>query len=163
MEVFDLAETFRKLAGRLVASYALDAMERLYHGAPPDLGVVRAFIEAVRAAPRRRSASVGIGAAVRLSTDALVGAALEVAGGCAHLAAFRRQTLEDQSGDRGFSESRMARMIICPLSRERRLSTFRSISRPAVRTWAIRCGTCARLPYACRCHECSCRVIRQLS
>jgi hypothetical protein len=109
MEVFDSAMTFKKLAAKLVASYALDAMERLYPGAPPDLPVVQAFIEAVCAAPRSRSELVGIGATVRLSTEALVGAALEVAGSCVHLSAFRRQTFEDEVPDRGFSGPRMLR------------------------------------------------------
>jgi hypothetical protein len=109
MEALDSATTFKKLASKLVASYALDAMERLHPGEPPDLGVVQAFIDAVRAAPRRCSASVGIGTAVRFSTDALVGAALEVTGGCVHLAAFQRQTFRDEVPDRGFSGARILR------------------------------------------------------
>ena len=104
---FRLDVTFKKLAGKLLASYALDAMELNQPGEPPDAGAVRAFIESVRAAARQRSATVGIGETVRLSANDLVGAALEVAGGCVHLAAFRRQAFEDQCGDRGLPGTRM--------------------------------------------------------
>jgi hypothetical protein len=97
MEIFDCDTTFKKLAGKLVASYALDAMELNRPAKPPDASVVRAFIDSVCAATRQRSSIVGIGETVRLSANDLVGAALDVAGGCVHLAAFRRQAFEDQS------------------------------------------------------------------
>ena len=99
IEVFDSDTTFKKLAGKLLGSYALDSIELNRHGEPPDACAVRAFIGAVCAAARQRSATVGIGETVRLSAGDLVGAALEVTGGCVHLAAFRRQVFEDQRRD----------------------------------------------------------------
>jgi hypothetical protein len=107
MEIFASDTTFKKLAGKLVASYALDAMELNRPAKPPDARVVRAFIDSVCAATRQRSSIVGIGETVRLSANDLVGAALEVAGGCVHLAAFRRQAFEGQSRDGGVRGARM--------------------------------------------------------
>jgi len=93
-EVFDGDTTFKKLAGKLAASYALDAIELDQPAEPPGVDQVRAFIQALRSAPQERSATAGIGETVRLSTDGLVGAALEVDGACVHLAAFARHALE---------------------------------------------------------------------
>jgi hypothetical protein len=101
IEVFDSDATFRKLAPKLLASYALDAMELERPGAPPDSSAVNAFIQSVRAAECQPSTTVGTGEMVRLSASDLVGAALQVGGGCVHLAAFRRQAFEDQGRDEG--------------------------------------------------------------
>jgi hypothetical protein len=108
IEVFDSYTTFRKLAGKLLASYALDAVELKRFGEPPDAGAVRAFLEAVCVAERQPAATVGIGATVRLAANDLVGAALEVAGGYVHLAAFRRQAFEESSGQSS-PEARISR------------------------------------------------------
>jgi hypothetical protein len=94
LEIFHAEATFRKLAGKLAASYALDAMEVNNPAEPPDGNAVRAFIESVRSAPQQRSTTVGLGETVRLSTDQTVGAALEVDGCCVHLAAFSRHAVE---------------------------------------------------------------------
>jgi hypothetical protein len=86
IEVFDSDATFKKPAPKLLLSYALDAMELERTSEPPDSRVVDAFIQSVRAAARQPAATVGIGKMVRLSAKNLVGAALEVGGGCVHLA-----------------------------------------------------------------------------
>jgi ARG and Rhodanese-Phosphatase-superfamily-associated Protein domain len=90
IEIFDADTTFKKLAGKLAASYALDAMELDEAAQPPDIDAARAFIQSVRSAQQERSATAGIGETVRLSTDEIVGAALEVDGRCVHLSAFDR-------------------------------------------------------------------------
>ena len=90
IELFDNEATFKKLVGKLAASYALDAIELPNDVEPPDVGAVRSFVDAVRSAPQERATTVGMGETVRLSTDEVVGAALEVNGSCVHLAAFRR-------------------------------------------------------------------------
>jgi hypothetical protein len=90
IEIFDNDATFRKLSGKLTASYALDAMEVNDVTEPPDANAVRSFIESVRSAPRQRSSTAGTGETVRLSTDELAGAALELEGNCVHLSAFNR-------------------------------------------------------------------------
>jgi hypothetical protein len=109
IEVFDSDATFKKLAGKLLASYALDAIELQRFGEPPNAGAVRAFIDSVGAAVRQPSPTVGLGEMVRLSANDLVGAALEVAGDCVHLAAFRRHAFEDQRRDQDLPGARMSR------------------------------------------------------
>jgi hypothetical protein len=99
LEVFDSDKTFKRLASKLIASFALDAMELDQPGDLPDTDTVRTFIDTVRTALRRRSATVGVGETVRLSGDDLVGAALEVDGRCVHLSAFRRNAFKDQHSD----------------------------------------------------------------
>jgi hypothetical protein len=109
IDLFDSDATFRKLAPRLLASYALDAMEVECPGAPRDSRVVSAFIQSVCAAEPQPSTTVGIGEMVRLSAGDLVGAALQVDGCCVHLAAFRRQAFEDHRRDQGPPNARMTR------------------------------------------------------
>jgi hypothetical protein len=109
IDVFDSNATFGKLAPKLIASYALDAMEADGTAASPDARLVSDFIESVRAAAHEPSPTVGMGEMVRLSADHLVGAALQVDGCCVHLAAFRRQAFEDQGRDQGRPKARMTR------------------------------------------------------
>jgi hypothetical protein len=99
----------RKLAPKLLASYALDAMEVEDTAASPDTRAVGAFIQSVRAAAHQPSTTVGFGEMVRLSAGDLVGAALQVDSCCVHLAAFRRQAFEDQGRDQGWPKARMTR------------------------------------------------------
>ena len=107
IEAFDSDTTFQKLAPKLLASYALDAMELERTSEPPDSRAVDTFIQSVCAAARQPTATVGIGKMVRLSAKTLVGAALEVGGRCAHLAAFHHEALEDQARDQGVHWARM--------------------------------------------------------
>ena len=109
IDVFDSDVTFRKLAPKLLASYALDAMELEHPAAPPDSSAVNAFIQSVRAAAHQPSTTVGIGEMVRLSAGDLVGAALQVDGCCVHLAAFRLQAFEDQDHDSWKPRARVTR------------------------------------------------------
>jgi hypothetical protein len=99
IDVFDSDVTFRKLAPKLLASYALDAMEVEGTAESPDTRAVNAFIQSARAAAHQPSTTVGIGEMIRLSAEDLVGAALQVDGCCVHLAAFRRQAFENQGRD----------------------------------------------------------------
>jgi hypothetical protein len=109
IDVFDSNATFRKLAPKLLASYALDAMEVEGTAASPDTRAVDAFIQSVGAAARQPSITVGNGEMIRLSASDLVGAALQVDGCCVHLAAFPRQAFEDQGRDQGWPKARMTR------------------------------------------------------
>jgi hypothetical protein len=109
IEVFDSDVTFRKLAPKLLASYALDAIELEHPAAPPDSSSVNAFIQSVRAAAHQPSPTVGVGQMVRLSASGLVGAALQVDGCCVHLAAFHHQAFEDQDRDPGKPKARATR------------------------------------------------------
>jgi hypothetical protein len=96
LEVFDAATTYHKMARKLLSSYALDAMECAGEAQSPTVDSVKAFIDAVRSAPSEQFPAAGLGATVRLSSDAIAGAALEVAGDCVHLSAFGRQTFTDE-------------------------------------------------------------------
>jgi hypothetical protein len=96
LEAFDAATTFARLARKLISSYALDAMECSDAADSPPIELVQAFIDAVRFAPSQRFMVAGLGETVRLSTDTVVAAALEVKGGCVHLTAFSRRTLGDR-------------------------------------------------------------------
>lgn len=109
LEMFDKASTFRKLAKKLITSYALDALELSGTAEPPDIVAVRAFIDEVRSARTLSFITVGMGQTVRLSNDALVGAALTIADGCIHLAAFRRQVFDDVLGHPGLPQAHMQR------------------------------------------------------
>ncbi|MBO0757879.1 MAG: hypothetical protein J2P54_18695 [Bradyrhizobiaceae bacterium] len=109
MEIFDSDTTFKKLARKLVASYALDAMELDQTGDLPDADAARSFIHSVRVASRERSGAVGVGKTVRISGGDLVGAALELDGRCVHLSAFGRSAFADQDGDNGLRDAGMRR------------------------------------------------------
>jgi hypothetical protein len=75
LELFDRADSCRRLMPKLIRSYAIDAME-----VPPDAadaGALQyaAWLEVVATAPGRVFAAVGEGATVRLEGESLVGAA----------------------------------------------------------------------------------------
>ena len=109
IDVFDSDATFRKLAPKLLTSYALDAMEVERPGASPDTRAVKAFVQSVRAAAYQPSTRVGVGEMVRLSAGDLVGAAPQVDGCCVHLAAFRRHAFEDYGRDQRRPKAPMTR------------------------------------------------------
>jgi len=109
IDVFDSDVTFKKLAPKLLASYALDAMELEHPVASPDPSSVNAFIQSMRAAARQPSTTVGMAENIRLSATDLVGAALQVDGCCVHLAGFRRQAFEDQDPNQRAPKARMTR------------------------------------------------------
>ncbi|HEY6359835.1 MAG TPA: DUF6569 family protein, partial [Vicinamibacterales bacterium] len=88
LELFDRADTCRRLMPKLIRSYAIDAVE-----APPDAAGQPAahparWLEAVAAAQGRVFPTVGKGATVRLEGESLVAAALVVGDSLVHLAAF---------------------------------------------------------------------------
>jgi hypothetical protein len=99
LELFDTDATYRRLAGKLVGSYALDAMEESESAAAPDAGTIKAFVDGVRSAASERFATVGLGESVRLSSQSLVGAALEVSASCVHLSAFHREEGSEDEAD----------------------------------------------------------------
>jgi hypothetical protein len=89
IDLFDRPATWARLAPKVHASYALDALE--HDGtADGDPGPAAAFLAALRAGAEERFAAVGLGTTVRLEGPALDGAALEVDGAWLHLAAFPR-------------------------------------------------------------------------
>lgn len=95
LDLFDRPRTYARLARKLVASYAIDAIET--GPAPlPAHEVVDALLRAVAEAPAEAFPAPGTGRTLRLSSPALAGAALEVEGRCVHLAAFPREAQADR-------------------------------------------------------------------
>ncbi|MEQ1730530.1 MAG: DUF6569 family protein, partial [Vicinamibacterales bacterium] len=91
LELFDAPATWRKLAPKLVRSYALDAIDRT--GAPSSALAeeARAFMAALAALEPSRFPSTGVGMDMRLSSERLNGAALVVDNQAVHLSAFVAQ------------------------------------------------------------------------
>jgi len=93
MELFDSAETFRKLFPKLVRSYGLDALSSKKgegaEGPVPSKAEVAAFLKSVADAKVSTFAGVGEGEDLRLEAEGLTGAALEVDERLIHLSAFR--------------------------------------------------------------------------
>ncbi len=89
LELFDSAAAFARHHGKLVQSYALDALETRGGGAPaPSAEDVRAFIESLASAKVERYAALGEGEDLRLSGKGISGGALEAGGRLVHLAGF---------------------------------------------------------------------------
>jgi hypothetical protein len=88
-ELFDAASTWRKLAPKLVRSYALDALDR--RGRPSRHRARRApgaFAKAVGSTPVSVFPAIGEGNDVRLTGTDVAGAALVAGGRVIHLSAF---------------------------------------------------------------------------
>ena len=94
LDLFDNAATLEKLWGKLVASYALDAVEaelgRVVALRPEALaGEASSFVADVAAARAEPFPAVGLGSQVRLEKDGVAGGGLVHEGQLVHLAAFR--------------------------------------------------------------------------
>jgi hypothetical protein len=96
LELFDSADTFKKLFPKLVRSYGLDALSsrkgEVADGPVPSKGDVAAFLKRVADAKVSTFAGVGEGQDLRLEAEGLTGAALEVDERIVHLSAFRIST-----------------------------------------------------------------------
>ena len=92
VDLFDQSTTLTALLPKLVASYALDAIEERHTAAPPPAAVVSRWLKALGSATGDASGGVGLGEDVRLSGPGLSGAALTFEGAVAHLSAFRAET-----------------------------------------------------------------------
>jgi hypothetical protein len=89
MELFDSAETWEKLGGKLAESYAMDALgSRVPAERRPSERQVAEFIIRVQSAPVERFDSLAEGADLRLSGAGVVGGALEADGRIVQLSAF---------------------------------------------------------------------------
>ena len=89
LDLFDQTRTLAALLPKLVASYALDALEERTADAPPPSAVVASWLEAVSRASPEPHPAAGLGQDVRLSAPKLAGAALECEGVALHLSAFQ--------------------------------------------------------------------------
>jgi len=95
LELFDSAETLRKLFTKLLRSYGLDALDRARSepaeaqaSTIPTEVMVAAFLKKVTEAKEEEFPALGEGQDLRLTGPALTGAALAVDGHVVHLSAF---------------------------------------------------------------------------
>ncbi len=90
LDLFDRADTFRKLLPKIVRSYALDALDSApQEPSHPDLQeMVAGFRQAIAAAQVQTLPAVGIGEDVRLHAAQLAGGALVADGRIVHLSVF---------------------------------------------------------------------------
>ncbi len=88
LDLFDRHGTLAALLPKLVASYALDALDEKTYDAPPPVSVLETWLHSLSEATPSIHPAVGLGEDVRLSGLRLSGAALEFAGAALHLSAF---------------------------------------------------------------------------
>jgi len=80
---------FQHLHSKLLDAALLDAIEHAT-AKTPSAQTLEELLAGVEAAPRKRSSSAGLGADVRIATDALIGSGLELDGELLQLSAFTR-------------------------------------------------------------------------
>ncbi len=88
LDLFDADITFQSLAGPLVRSYALDALESLRAEPVATADAVETFLKAVAAATSVSFKAVGLGDDLRFHDGTVSGAALSFDGGIVHLCAY---------------------------------------------------------------------------
>ncbi len=88
LDCFDQSRTLAALLPKLVASYALDALEERTPAAAPPALAAAAWLKTLVGAEAVRHAAVGLGEDIRLSGPRVAGAALEYDGAALHLSAF---------------------------------------------------------------------------
>ena len=89
MELFDSPGAFSKYLGKLVRSYAMDALEtgQRKRKAPAE-AAVRQFLDALQSAAGERFAALGEGEDIRLKGAGIAGGALAADGRVVHLAGY---------------------------------------------------------------------------
>ncbi len=87
LEVFDAADTWRRLSRKVYRSYCLDALDEGTRVASSAIGV-HEWLKMVAAAPVVQSPAVGLGQDLRFDDSPLAGGALLVDQGVIHCAAF---------------------------------------------------------------------------
>lgn len=88
LEVLAGPRLFAKVFGKLLAGYALEALEHEGGGGPPGLRAIEGFVARVASARQERHPAVGAGTDVRFATGETAGYALVAGGRLLHAAAF---------------------------------------------------------------------------
>jgi len=88
LDLFDAPSTWRKLAPKLVRSYAVDAIDRSSASDEAHSDEARRFMAAVAASPTSEFGATGLGTDVRASAADVAAAALIADGRAVHLSAF---------------------------------------------------------------------------
>ena len=89
LEILAGPRSFAKALPKLLAGYALEALEHEGNGEPPDVPVARKVVSGLASARQEQHAAVGEGTDVRLEGEGLSGYALCANGGVLHAAAFQ--------------------------------------------------------------------------
>jgi len=99
VELFDAPATLRATLGRLVGSYALDAVEQMRPVAQaPEAARAKEFLARAAAASAEVARAVGEGEELRLEAPGLVGEALVVDGRMLHLSVLKAQEASGRGG-----------------------------------------------------------------
>ncbi len=89
VEILAGPRSFMKALPKLLAGYALEALEHEGNGELPDVPAVKKFVSGLAAAPQEQHAAVGEGTDVRLEGEGFSGYALCGNGSVLHAAAFQ--------------------------------------------------------------------------
>lgn len=110
LELFDAPRTLGGALGRLVESYALDAIEHPRRASPvPDRATARAFLARAAGAKAEVAKALGEGEDVRLEAAGLVGEALVVDGRVVHLSVLEVPALGGEVESASSRARRVAR------------------------------------------------------
>jgi len=110
LELFDAPRTLGEALGRLVESYALDAIEHPRSASPvPDQATARAFLTRAADAKAEVAKALGEGEDVRLEAAGIVGEALVVDGRVVHLSVLEVPALGGQVESASSRARRVAR------------------------------------------------------
>ena len=94
LELFDSPDAFAKYLGKLIRSYAMDALQAGRSRARPvSESAAKLFLEEVRVAMAERFASIGEGEDIRFRSEYVTGAALAKDGRLVHLAGYNQSSL----------------------------------------------------------------------
>lgn len=110
LELFDAQKTLGGTLGRLVESYALDAIEHPRPAAPaPEVAAARAFLDRSAGARAEVAKAIGEGEDVRLEAPGLVGEALVADGRVVHLSVLEVPAMEGRVESASVRAQRVAR------------------------------------------------------
>jgi hypothetical protein len=88
LDLFDSQATWRRSARKLVQSYGLDAVDSLGSPEPSAKPRPKAFLTALKKAPRKNFQAIGLGEDVRIDGSRIIGGGLVAEGQLVHLVAF---------------------------------------------------------------------------
>lgn len=95
LDTFDSQESLSQLFGKMIESYALDALEQPGNKKEVSAGAVESLLKKIASAETKAYPSAGLGEDLRLSGEGLVGSCLMLDGRIIHLAVFEK--VEDGS------------------------------------------------------------------
>lgn len=88
LDLFDSQATWRRSARKLVQSYGLDAIDSIGGPTSDTTPRPKAFVSALKRAPRKSFQAIGLGEDVRIDGSTIIGGGLVAGGTVVHLVAF---------------------------------------------------------------------------